>query len=420
MAAGAVGIMQGARIHLASKLLRNFKTFDLTQSHRYVATCIDPSIGLSTEQKQIQQVAIDFARKEMMPNMSKWDQEEIFPTVVMKKAAELGFGGIYTSETYGGSGLSRLDASLIFEALSQGCVTTTAYISIHNMCVWMLDEFASEHLKKKWIPQLASMEKLACYCLTEPGSGSDSAALITSAKIDKDHYIINGSKAFISGASESDVYLVMCRTGKQGPKGISCILVENGTPGLSFGKVEKKLGWNAQPTRAVILEDCRVPASNVVGQEGQGFNIAMRGLNGGRINIASCSLGGAQASLQSALDYTKLRKQFGKSISDFQYNQFRLAQMATNLVASRLMVRNAAIALQNKESNAVEMCAMAKFFATEKCSEIVNHALQLHGGYGYLKEYKIEQYLRDIRVHQILEGTSEIMQMLIVRDLLKE
>lgn len=386
---------------------------------RSIATCIDPSLGLTEEQVQIQKIARDFAQKEMSPYMSQWDEEEIFPTEMLRKAAELGFGGVYTSDKYGGSGLSRIDASIIFEALATGCVSTTAYITIHNMCVWMIDEFGSEEQKKRWIPPLVSMEKFASYCLTEPGSGSDAASLSTTAKKDKNSYILNGSKAFISGGGESDVYLIMVRTGGPGPKGISCVLVEKGTPGLSFGKKEKKVGWNSQPTRAVILEDCVIPIENRIGNEGQGFSIAMRGLNGGRVNIASCSLGAAQASLELALNHLKVRKQFGKPLAEFQHHQFKLSQMATGLVASRLLIRKAAHALQNNLPETVSLCSMAKLFGTDTCFNIINQALQMHGGYGYLKDYAVQQYMRDTRVHQILEGTNEVMQIVISKDILQ-
>ncbi|XP_054721519.1 isobutyryl-CoA dehydrogenase, mitochondrial-like [Uloborus diversus] len=396
-----------------------YKIFRLPAVRCNIATCIDPALGLSDEQLQIQKIAKDFAANEMFPHMSEWDEKEIFPIETMRKAAGLGFAAIYASEKYGGSGLTRLDASIVFEALSQGCVSTTAYISIHNMALWMIDHYGSEEQKKKWVPKLATMELFASYCLTEPGSGSDAASLSTAAKRDGDYYILNGSKAFISGGGESDIYVVMVRTGDQGTKGISCLVIEKGTPGLSFGKKEKKLGWNSQPTRAVIMEDCRVPVTNRIGAEGQGFNIAMHGLNGGRINIASCSLGAAQASFEIATEYIKVRKQFGKPLSDFQHNQFLLARMAADLVASRLLVRNAAISLQNRTPEAVSLCAIAKYQTTEKCSKIVNHALQMHGGYGYLKDYPVQQYFRDIRVHEILEGTSEVMLMLISRDILK-
>lgn len=392
----------------------------ITSSHRLYVTSLNPSHGLTEEQVAIYQLATDFAVKEMLPNMAVWDEKELFPVDTMRAAAALGFGAIYASEEYGGTGLSRLDASIIFEALSKGCTSTTAYISIHNMCAWMIDHFGNSSQKEQWIPQLATMEKFASYCLTEPGAGSDAASLSTSAKKDGSDLILNGSKAFISGGGDTDVYLVMCRTGGQGPKGISCVLVEKGTPGLNFGKKEKKVGWNSQPTRMVIFEDCRVPASNIIGSEGQGFNIAMKGLNGGRINIASCSLGAAQASVEAAVDHVKVRKQFSKPLSSFQNTQFRLAEMATEVVASRLLVRNAARALQDDHPDTVALCSMAKYFVTEKCFQVINEALQLHGGYGYLKDYPVQQYLRDSRVHMILEGTNEVMRLLIARHVLSE
>ncbi|XP_078386801.1 LOW QUALITY PROTEIN: isobutyryl-CoA dehydrogenase, mitochondrial-like [Cetorhinus maximus] len=383
-------------------------------------SCIDPSVGLSDDQKEFQKVAFSFALNEMAPHMAEWDQKEIFPVEAMRKAAQLGFGGIYVRPDVGGSGLSRVDTSIIFEALSTGCASTTAYISIHNMCVWMIDTFASEELRHKYCPTLCSMERLASYCLTEPGSGSDAASLITTARRDGDCYILNGSKAFISGGGETDLYVLMCRTGDRGPKGISCLLVEKDTPGLSFGKKEKKVGWNCQPTRAVIFEDCAVPVSNLIGKEGDGFSIAMNGLNGGRINIASCSVGAAYASILLTQDHLKVRKQFGKPLANSQYLQFKLAEMATGLVASRLMVRNAAAALQEGRQDAVALCAMAKLFATDECFTICNQALQMHGGYGYLKDYAVQQFVRDIRVHQILEGTNEVMRMLISKNLLND
>uniref|UniRef100_A0A3Q1K8F5 Isobutyryl-CoA dehydrogenase, mitochondrial n=1 Tax=Anabas testudineus TaxID=64144 RepID=A0A3Q1K8F5_ANATE len=378
------------------------------------------SYGLTDEQKEFQKVAFDFAANEMSPHMAEWDQKEIFPVETMRKAAQLGFGGIYVQPDVGGSGLSRLDTSIIFEALSTGCTSTTAYMSIHNMCVWMIDTFGNKEQREKFCPDLCSMEKFASYCLTEPGSGSDAASLLTSAQRKGDNYILNGSKAFISGGGDTDVYVVMCRTGSKGPKGISCLVVEKGTPGLSFGKKENKVGWNSQPTRAVIFEDCVVPVANRLGEEGQGFNIAMKGLNGGRINIASCSLGAAHASVQLARDHLLVRKQFGDTLSNNQFLQFKLAEMATKLVASRLLVREAATALQENRPSAVSLCSMAKLFATDECFDICNQALQMHGGYGYLKDYAVQQYVRDIRVHQILEGTNEVMRMIISRNLLTE
>uniref|UniRef100_A0A672ZGQ0 Isobutyryl-CoA dehydrogenase, mitochondrial n=1 Tax=Sphaeramia orbicularis TaxID=375764 RepID=A0A672ZGQ0_9TELE len=394
-----------ARIaRLGSHICRNRQLLcDRGSNRRGIASCIDPSYGLTDEQKEFQKVAFDFAANEMAPHMAEWDQKEIFPVETMRKAAELGFGGIYVQPDVGGSGLSRLDTSIIFEALSTGCVSTTAYISIHNMCAWMIDTFGNTEQREKFCPDLCTMEKFASYCLTEPGSGSDAASLLTTAQRKGDHYILNGSKAFISGGGDTDVYVVMCRTGGKGAKGISCLVVEKGTPGLSFGKKEKKVGWNSQPTRAVIFEDCAVPVTNRLGEEGQGFNIAMKGLNGGRINIASCSLGAAHASVELARDHLLVRKQFGETLSNNQFLQFKLAEMATRLVASRLMVREAATALQEGRRDAVSLCSMAKLFATDECFNICNQALQMHGGYGYLKDYAVQQFVRDIRVHQILE-----------------
>ncbi|CAH1800053.1 unnamed protein product [Owenia fusiformis] len=399
--------------HYVRRLCKFGKRFMSTTS------CIEPSSGLTEEQRHIQEMATSFAKNELAPNMSTWDQEEYFPKETMMTAGSLGFGAIYCKDDYGGTGLSRLDASVIFEALSQGCVSTTAYISIHNMCAWMIDTFANDTLREHWIPKLATMETLASYCLTEPESGSDAASLSTYAKRQGDMYILNGTKSFISGGGETDVYVLMCRTGEKGPKGITCLLIDKDSPGLSFGQKERKMGWNSQPTRQVIMEDCEVPVSNRIGEEGQGFAIAMNGLNGGRINIASCSLGGAHACIELARDQLLSRKQFGQELANFQFLQYRLAEMATRLVASRLMVRNAARALQDKSPDAVALCSMAKLYATEECSQICNQALQMFGGYGYLKDYPVQQYLRDLRVHEILEGTNEIMRMLISRDLLK-
>ncbi|XP_018414527.1 PREDICTED: isobutyryl-CoA dehydrogenase, mitochondrial [Nanorana parkeri] len=412
----AAGLRAASRL---SRCLRNAASGRMTVPRRGIASVIDPSFGLTEEQKEFQKVAFDFASKEMAPNMSLWDEKEIFPVDTMRKAAQLGFGGIYTGPDVGGSGLSRLDTSVIFEALSTGCVSTTAYMSIHNMCVWMIDTFGNEEQRHRFCPPLCTMDKFASYCLTEPGSGSDAASLMTSAKRDGDHYVLNGSKAFISGAGDTDVYVVMCRTGGSGARGISCLVVEKGTPGLSFGKKEKKVGWNSQPTRAVIFEDCAVPVANRLGQEGEGFGIAMRGLNGGRINIASCSLGAAHASVLLTRDHMSVRKQFGEPLANYQYLQFRLAEMATQLVTARLIVRHAAQALQEGHGDAATLCAMAKLYATDECFKVCNQALQMHGGYGYLKDYAVQQYVRDIRVHQILEGTNEVMRMIVARNLLQ-
>jgi alkylation response protein AidB-like acyl-CoA dehydrogenase len=384
------------------------------------ASSFDPSIGLSEEQKQIQDIAFNFAREKMLPFAAEWDQTEKFPVDVLREAATLGFGGIYVKDDVGGSGLGRLDATIIFEALSSACVSTTAFITIHNMVAGMIDRYGNEEQRQKFLPKLCTMEHFASYCLTEPGSGSDAASLRTKAVKQGDHYILNGSKAFISGGGDSDIYVVMARTGDDSPKGISAFIIEKGTPGLSFGKKEHKLGWNSQPTRAVILEDCKVPAANLLGKEGEGFKFAMGGLDGGRINIAACSVGGAYACLKYAKDHVLVRKQFGKVLAEQQALQFRLADMATNLHASRLLVRQAASLLDAKDPAATSAAAMAKQFATDKCFDVVNNALQLLGGYGYLKEYPIERYLRDLRVHQILEGTNEIMRVIVSRKLLNE
>jgi len=361
-----------------------------------------------------------FAYNEMLPNMQEWDEKEIFPVETLKQLAGLGLGAIYASPDHGGSGMSRMDASLIFETLSHGCVSTTAFLSIHNMVAWMIDKFGTEEQRSTFVPGLAAMDLIGSYCLTEPGSGSDAAALRTTATKDGDDYILNGSKQFISGGGDTDVYLIMARTGQEGPKGISCFIVTR-DDGLDFGGKEKKLGWNSQPTRMVLMEDVRVPASRMLGGEaglGKGFNIAMDGINGGRINIASCSVGGAQAALLQTVEYMKERKQFGKHLTEFQALQFRLADYAADLSASRQVVRLAARELDAKSSGAPALCAMAKLTATDRCFDIVNGCLQLHGGYGYLKDYKIQQYLRDLRVHQILEGSNEVMRVITSRDML--
>lgn len=376
--------------------------------------------ALTEEQEAIQDMARRFAADELAPHASEWDEKKHFPVDVIKKSAELGLAGIYTSEDVGGSGLGRLDAALIFEALSEGCTSTAAYISIHNMCSWMIDRFGSEELRQKYCAKLTSMEMIASYCLTEPGSGSDAAALKTKAVREGDEYVLNGSKAFISGAGVSDLYVVMVRTGGDGPKGVSTVLVEKGTPGLSFGANERKMGWNSQPTAIVTFEDCRIPVSNRVGEEGDGFKFAMMGLDGGRLNIAACSLGTANAALKAALDYANERRAFGKRLNEQQALQFKLADMATELEAARVMLYQAAWKLDNKTPDATRFCAMAKRLVTDRGFDIVNDALQLHGGYGYLRDYPMERMLRDVRVHQILEGTNEIMRVIVARDLLKE
>jgi alkylation response protein AidB-like acyl-CoA dehydrogenase len=374
---------------------------------------------LSDDQQAFQDTARKFARDQMVPKAAKWDEEKIFPESELRAAAALGFGGLYVSPDFGGSGLGRADSVIILEELAAGCTSTAAYISIHNMAASMVDRFGAETLKQKYLPKICSMEFFASYCLTEPSSGSDAAALRTKAVRDGDHYVLNGTKAFISGGGRSDVYVCMVRTGGDGPKGISCLIVDKDSNGLSFGAQEKKLGWNSQPTSMVIFEDCRVPVDNLVGNEGEGFKIAMAGLDGGRINIAACSLGAARASLDAAIEYVQGRSQFGNPLSAFQTIQFKLADMATDLVAARLMVLNAAAALDEKSNEATKLCAMAKRFATDVGFDVCDSALQLHGGYGYLKDYPIERYMRDARVHQILEGTNEIMRVIISRFLLQ-
>ena len=372
----------------------------------------------TNDQIAIQEMAKNFAETELMPYASEWDQKEIFPIDTLRKAAQLGLAAIYVNEDRGGSGLNRLDAAIIFEELSRGCVSTAAYLSIHNMVTWMIDSHGSDNIKDKYIKKLSSMEIMSSYCLTESGSGSDAAALKTTAsKKGNSHYLLNGSKSFISGGPTSDLFLVMCRTGGEGAEGVSCFLVEKGSKGLSFGKQEKKMGWNSQHTSMVNFDNCEIPIENIVGNEGDGFKIAMKGLDGGRVNIAACSLGGARAALENSLTYSAERKQFGKSIDQFQVTQFKLADMATELEASRLMVLRAATSLDSKDPQATKYCAMAKRFATDICSDICNIALQIHGGYGYLKDFPLERLVRDLRVHQILEGTNEIMRVIISRKL---
>jgi alkylation response protein AidB-like acyl-CoA dehydrogenase len=373
---------------------------------------------LAEDQLAFQKLARDFARDRMLPHAAAWDRDKIFPVDTLREAAALGFGGIYVRDDVGGSALSRFDAALIMEELSAACPSTAAYISIHNMAAWMIDAFADDAQRRRFLPKLCSMEHFASYCLTEPGAGSDAAGLRTRAVLDGDHYVLNGSKAFISGGGRSDIYVTMVRTGGEGAGGVTCLAIENGTPGLSFGKQEEKLGWNSQPTAAVIFENCRVPVANRIGPEGHGFRIAMAGLDGGRINIGACSLGGARACLETASRYVIERKQFGKPIADFQATQFKLADMATELEAARLLIHKAAMLLDAKSPEATQASAMAKRFATDAGFRIVNEALQLHGGYGYLKDFPLERYLRDLRVHQILEGTNEIMRVVIARRLM--
>jgi alkylation response protein AidB-like acyl-CoA dehydrogenase len=375
------------------------------------------AFSLTDEQAAIRDMARDFAAEHLAPHAVRWDEEKHFPVAEMRAAAALGMGGVYIGEDVGGSGLGRLDAALIFEALAIGCPTVSAYVSIHNMAAWMIDRFGDEAQRRRFLPKLVTMEHLASYCLTEPGAGSDAAALRTRAARDSDTYVLDGVKQFISGAGISDIYVVMARSGGDGPAGISTFVVEKGTPGLSFGAEERKMGWNAQPTRQVIFENCRIPAANRIGAEGEGFRIAMAGLDGGRLNIAACSLGGAQAALEKSLAYMAERKAFGQSLDRFQALQFRLADMATELEAARTFLWRAAAALDAKAPDATKLCAMAKRFGTDVGFEVANQALQLHGGYGYLADYGIEKIVRDLRVHQILEGTNEIMRLIVARGL---
>src|SRR5436190_2610173 len=373
---------------------------------------------LTEDQRAFQATARQFARDEMAPSARAWDENETFPVPQLRQAAALGFGGIYVKDDVGGSALSRLDATIIFEELAQGCTSTAAFVSIHNMSAWMIDAFGGDKQRRKFLPKLCTMEHFASYCLTEPDSGSDAASLKTRAQRDGDHYVLNGSKAFISGGGRSDVYVCMVRTGAAGPKGISCIVVEKGTKGLSFGAQEKKLGWKSQPTAMVMFENCRVPVENLIGAEGQGFKIAMAGLDGGRLNIAACSIGGAQFCLDRTIEYMRERKQFGTRLADFQALAFRVADYATELEAARLMVRRAALAATTREPGGTRLTAQAKRFATDVGFEAVNGCLQLHGGYGYLRDHPIERVMRDVRVHQILEGTNEVMRLIVNRDLL--
>jgi len=373
--------------------------------------------ALSADQVAIRDMARAFSDEVIAPHAVAWDEAKHFPVAEMRKAAALGMGGIFIAEDVGGSGLSRLTATLIFEALATGCPTVSAYMSIHNMTAGLIDVFGSQEQRRRWLPKLCTMELLASYCLSEPGAGSDAAALATRATSDGDDYVLNGQKQFISGAGASDLYVVMTRTGGEGPSGISALIVPGETPGLSFGANERKMGWNAQPTRAVTFQNARVPAGNRLGAEGSGFKIAMAGLDGGRLNIAACSLGGAQCAFDKTLAYMKERKAFGKSLDAFQALQFRLADMATGLHASRTLLWHAAAALDRKDPHATSLSAMAKRFVTDTCFDIANQALQLHGGYGYLSEYGIEKIVRDLRVHQILEGTNEIMRLIVARSL---
>jgi alkylation response protein AidB-like acyl-CoA dehydrogenase len=373
---------------------------------------------LSDEQRAFAETARAFALTEWLPHAPSWDERAEFPVEALRRAAELGFAGIYVDDEFGGSGLRRLDATVIFEELAAACVSTAAYLSIHNMAAWMIDRFGAREQRARFLPKLMTMAHFASYCLTEPGSGSDAAALATRAVRDGDDYVLNGTKAFISGGSVSDLYVTMVRTGAAGPRGITCVVVEKDAPGLSFGKKERKLGWNTQPTAMVIFEDCRVPIANRLGEEGDGFKIAMMGLDGGRLNISACSLGGARACLEAARDHVLERRQFGQPLADFQALRFKLADMATELDAARLLVRRGAASLDRGDPQATMHCAMAKRVATDAGFRICNEALQLFGGYGYLKDFPIERYLRDVRVHQILEGTNEIMRVIIARSFL--
>ncbi|HEV2559489.1 MAG TPA: isobutyryl-CoA dehydrogenase [Microvirga sp.] len=373
--------------------------------------------ALTEDQTAIRDMAQAFAAENLAPHAVEWDEAKHFPVDVMREAAGLGMGGVYVADDVGGSGLTRLDAALIFEALATGCPTVSAYISIHNMAAWMIDRYGSDEQRGRYLPKLCTMEHLASYCLTEPGAGSDAAALKTRAVRDGDHYVVNGVKQFISGAGVSDVYVTMVRTAEGGASGISTLVVEKDTPGLSFGANERKMGWNAQPTRAVIFEDARVPVANRLGEEGIGFKIAMSGLDGGRLNIGACSIGGAQAALDKALSYAQERRAFGSRLADFQALQFKLADMATELECARTFLWRAAAALDAKALDAGKLCAMAKRIATDTGFAVANEALQVHGGYGYLADYGIEKIVRDLRVHQILEGTNEIMRLIVARGL---
>lgn len=373
---------------------------------------------LSEEQRAFQQTARDFAAGELAPHAAQWDAEGLFPTPVITKAGELGFCGLYTPEQVGGLGLSRLDATIVFEELAYACTSTTAYLTIHNMVSWMIANWATPAVRDQWCRALAVGQKLGSYCLTEPGSGSDAASLKTSAVLADGYYTINGAKAFISGAGATDILVLMARTGAGGAHGVSAFAVPADAPGISYGRKEEKMGWNSQPTRTISFDNVRISADHLLGNEGEGFRLAMRGLDGGRINIATCSIGTAQAALDAARVYMNERRQFNRPLSDFQGLQFKLADMQTELVAARQMVRLAACKLDAQASNATTYCAMAKRFATDIGFQICNEALQIHGGYGYIREYPLERYFRDARVHQILEGTNEIMRVIIARHLL--
>lgn len=375
---------------------------------------------LSEEQQAIFDMAQAFGAEHIAPFASQWENEGTIPKSLLKQVGELGLAGIYVSEEHGGSGLTRLDAVLVFEALSMACPSVAAFISIHNMCAWMIDKYGSDDMRTRWLPKLCSFESIASYCLTEPGSGSDASALRTSAVSREDQYVLNGNKAFISGGDYSDLYIVMCRTGEAGPKGISAVLVEDGTTGLSFGAPEKKMGWRAQPTAQVQFDDCAIPTGNLLGEEGKGFSYAMSGLDGGRLNIAAAALGGAQTALDKSVAYAAERRAFGKTIDQFQSLQFRLADMEMRLQAARSLLMKAASKLDAKSHDATKFCAMAKRFVTDVSFDVANDALQIHGGYGYLEDYGIEKIVRDLRVHKILEGTNEIMCLITARALMAE
>ncbi len=375
---------------------------------------------LTDDQRAIQDMAQRFTADAITPFAGEWDEKHIFPRDTIKSAAELGFGGIYVSEASGGIGLGRLEAALIMEAMDYGCPSTSAFISIHNMAAWMIDRFGSQALKDKYLPSMIPMDRLGSYCLTEAGSGSDAAALKTRAVRDGDHYVVTGSKQFISGGGENELYVVMVRTGEDGPKGISCLVIEKDMEGVSFGAPERKLGWHSQPTAQVNFDGVRVPVDNLVGAEGEGFRIAMMGLDGGRLNIGACSLGGAQRCIDEAVRYTKDRKQFGQAIADFQNTQFMLADMLTELEAARTLLYAAAVKVTENAPDKTRFAAMAKRLATDTGSSVVDRALQLHGGYGYLMDYPIERFWRDLRVHSILEGTNQVMRMIVARDMLRQ
>jgi alkylation response protein AidB-like acyl-CoA dehydrogenase len=374
---------------------------------------------LTEDQQAIRDLAQRFTADAITPHASEWDAKSTFPKDTIRKSAELGFGGIYVGEEHGGIGLGRLESALIIEAMAYGCPSTSAFISIHNMASWMIDCYGNDEVRAQYVPELVTMTAMASYCLTEPGAGSDAASLKTRAVRDGDHYVVNGSKAFISGAGQNDVYVTMVRTGDDGAKGVSCLVIERDMPGVSFGANERKLGWHSQPTATVTFDDVRVPVGNRIGAEGEGFKIAMAGLDGGRLNIGACSLGGAQRCLDEAITYTQERQQFGNSIADFQNTQFMLADMATRVEGARALLYLAARKVTADAADKTQFAAMAKLMATENGSRVVNDALQLHGGYGYLQDYPIERFLRDLRVHEILEGTSQIMKLVISRALLQ-